>query len=86
MINDNFFQAGNVQKVHEQNEVMRKKLDECKTIEKVLKDSTNQVSAGAMNLSSANECKVVIYITRVCRANCMYSVRVDGSRVVGLIW
>ena len=32
-----------MQKVHEQNELMKKKLDECKTIEKVLKDSTNQV-------------------------------------------
>ena len=75
-----------MQKVHEQNELMRKKLDECKTIEKVLKDSTNQVSACAMNLSSANECKVVLHITSVYKANCMYSVRVDGSRVVGLIW
>ena len=37
------FQAGDVQKAHEQNEVLRKKLDECKTIEKVLKESTNQV-------------------------------------------
>ena len=34
-----------MQKVHEQNELMKKKLEECKTIEKVLKDSTNQVEA-----------------------------------------
>ena len=41
-------QAGNVQKVHEQSELMKKKLDECKTIEKVLKDSTNQVGENRM--------------------------------------
>lgn len=38
-------QAGDVQKVHAENEAMKRKLEECKTIEKVLKESTNQVEA-----------------------------------------
>jgi len=42
-------QAGDVQKVHDQNEVLKKKLDECKTIEKVLKESTNQVESELLN-------------------------------------